>query len=40
MDAALGPISGEWLGAISDVGVTEPQGGFQAIVLNLVVAVP
>jgi hypothetical protein len=40
MDAALGPIHAFGFGALADVGMTPPQGGYQAIVLNLITTVP
>lgn len=40
MDGAFGPIQNLWLDVLADVTVTDPQGQYQAIVLNLTVAVP
>lgn len=40
MDGAMSSQATEWLGALTDVAVTEPSGGFQATVLNMVVGVP
>lgn len=38
--AMLAPPVVNWLGAIADVAVTEPSGGFQAVQLNMVLSVP
>lgn len=39
MDAALSAVD-DYAGVLADVSVTNPAGGFQAVVLNLTVAVP
>lgn len=40
MDGALSSIPAQWLGGIADVSVTDALGGYQAVQLNVVVAVP
>lgn len=40
MEGAMASGSADYLGALTDVSVTEPSGGFQATVLNMVVGVP
>lgn len=39
MDAATGAVD-DFLGVLADVSPTNPSGGFQAVALNLIVAVP
>lgn len=40
MDASLEAFQNEFTGVLTDVSVTNPQGGYQSVVLNLVVGIP
>lgn len=40
MEAGATSVDAWGLGVLADVAVTEPQGGYQAVVLNLILAVP
>jgi hypothetical protein len=40
MEAGVSQVDAWGLGTLADVGTTEPQGAYQAVVLNLIVAVP
>ena len=40
MDGVMAAECVNWLGALVDISTTPPQGGFQAVVANVVVGVP
>lgn len=40
VDGAMFSASAEFLGALTDVSVSEPKGGYQAVRLNLVIGIP
>ena len=40
MDSSLEAFQNEFTGVLTDVSVTNAQGGYQSVVLNLVVGIP